>query len=470
MIDVRILSELWADRPVAVLGLGRSGLSTAITLAEGGVSVWAWDDDAATRGKAQEAGVPMVDLAACDWTQPAALILSPGIPLTHPRPHPVAKLAKDAGVEVICDIELLARSQPQARLFGITGTNGKSTTTALIGHVLNNAGSPVQVGGNLGTPALDLDPLGPEGTYVLEMSSYQLDLVASTVFDVAVLLNLSPDHLDRHGDMSGYIAAKTNIFNGQTAQQTAIIGLDDEHGQALYKDLKNRGPQAVIPISGSQAVSGGVYVQDGVLYDAMDGDEAVAITDLNGITSLPGDHNGQNAAAAFAAAKACGLAVNAIIDGLKSFPGLAHRQELVDVVDGVSYINDSKATNVDAAARALICYGDIYWIAGGRAKEGGYAALGEHLSNVRQAFLIGEAANDLADVLDGHVAWTISGNLPSAVAQARQAALDGDGGVVLLSPACASFDQFQNFEIRGEAFRDAVAALSGRHEMRGVGT
>lgn len=455
MIDVRSLS----GQPVAVFGLGRSGLASALALHESGAMVWAWDDDATSRDRAAAAGVPLVDLNACDWAKPLALVFSPGIPLHHPTPHGVAERARAAGVEIICDIELLARSQPHATLLGVTGTNGKSTTTALIGHLLATSGSPVEIGGNLGVPALELEPLGDGGTYALEVSSYQLDLLGSTVFDIAVLLNLSPDHLDRHGGMAGYIAAKTAIFRGQTTSQNAIIGIDDEPGRTIYNELTARNVQNVIPISGHRAIPGGVYVCDGVLYDATAAGEAIAVTDISAITSLPGDHNAQNAAAAFAATKAAGLAVPAIVKAMKTFPGLAHRQELIDVVDGISYINDSKATNVDAAARALVCYGDIYWIAGGRAKEGGYDAIGQHLANVRQAFLIGEAANDLATVLEGHVPWTVSGNLLNAVADARQAALDGKGGVVLLSPACASFDQFKNFEARGDAFRDAVAAL-----------
>ena len=467
MIDVRSLSGL----PVAVFGLGRSGLATAVALKESGARVWAWDDDANTRERAAALGVPLVDLGTCDWNEPVALVFSPGIPLHYPTPHPVAKRAQAAGVEILCDIELLARSQSQATLLGITGTNGKSTTTALIGHILEAAGSQVEVGGNLGVPALELGPLGKGGTYVLEMSSYQLDLLTSAVFDIAVMLNISPDHLDRHGGMAGYIAAKKAIFRGQTKSQTAIIGVDDEHGRAMYDELVARDLQNVIPISGYQAISGGVYVSDGILYDATGDGPAIVVADLTGISSLPGKHNAQNAAAAYVAARAAGVAADAIVRGLISFPGLAHRQELVTVIDGISYVNDSKATNVDAAARALVCYGDIYWIAGGRAKDGGFSEMSDHLANVRQAFLIGEAANDMAKALDGHVAWTISTTLPGAVADAREAALQDksenkhQGGVVLLSPACASFDQFKNFEARGDAFRDAVAALSVHHDM-----
>ncbi len=453
MIDVGSLSDL----TVAVFGLGRSGLATALALKNSGARVWAWDDDAAKRDAAAGHGVPLVDLTTCDWTGPVALVFSPGIPLHHPHPHAVAKLARNAGVEIICDIELLARSRPRATLLGVTGTNGKSTTTALIGHIVGTAGRPIQVGGNLGIPALELEPLGADGIYALELSSYQLDLMATAVFDIAVMLNISPDHLDRHGGMAGYLAAKKAIFRGQTESQTAIVGVDDDLGRTIYEDLKAGGDQKVIPVSGHRAIPGGVYVSDGVLCDATQSGDTVAITDISLIGSLPGNHNAQNAAAAYAAARAAGIAPATIAKGLKSFPGLAHRQELIDVVDGISYVNDSKATNVEAAARALVCYGDIYWIAGGRAKEGGYGGLANHLANVRQAFLIGEAANDIAKVLEGHVAWTLSGNLHRAVEQAREAATEGS--VVLLSPACASFDQFKNFEDRGDAFRAIVGTL-----------
>ncbi len=444
MIDVRSLT----GQTVAVFGLGRSGLASALALVESGAHVAAWDDNPSSRDDAADQGVPLVDPYVSDWSQPVALVFSPGIPQRYPQPHAIAAMARQARVEIICDIELLARSQPQATLLGVTGTNGKSTTTALIGDILEMAGSPVQVGGNLGTPALELNPLGEDGTYVMEVSSYQLDLLSSAVFDIAVLLNLSPDHLHRHGGMAGYIEAKKIIFRGQGSRHTAIIGIDDEPGREIYRGLQNRGVQTVIPVSGHEAFAGAVYVVAGVLFD-----NGTAITDLSAVPSLAGDHNGQNAAAAYAACRAAGLSVEAIIAGLKSFPGLAHRQQRVSVVDGVTYVNDSKATNVAAAVRALACYRDIYWIAGGRAKQGGYGALGDHLDHVRQVFLIGEAASDMATVLADHVPCTRSENLTNAVAQARQAALAAGGGVVLLSPACASFDQFSNFEARGDFFR-----------------
>jgi UDP-N-acetylmuramoylalanine--D-glutamate ligase len=427
----------FAGTTVAVLGLGRSGRATAAALGHGGAEVWAWDDGAKARIAAGDAGVPLRDLHACDWRQPAALVLSPGIPHTHPYPHPVAVAARAAGCEIIGDIEILARSHRDATFVGVTGTNGKSTTTTLIGHILEAAGRTVQVGGNLGTPALAFEPLGNDGTYVLEMSSYQLELTHSLVFDVAVLLNLSPDHLDRHGGMDGYAAAKKRIFAGQKASHTAIVGIDDDGCRAIFDDLRRTHAGPVVPISATDPI------------------------DPPAVPTLPGAHNRQNAAAASAVARAFGIDSEIVADGIRGYPGLAHRQEQVAVVDGVAYVNDSKATNPDAVARALACYDAIYWIAGGLPKEGGLKALEPHFHRVRHAFLIGEAADAFARGLEGKVAFTKSMDLATAISQARcRARKEGlKNPVVLLSPACASFDQFTDFEARGDAFRHLVEAL-----------
>ena len=452
---------------LALFGLGRSGLSSADALKASGAKVLAWDDNEKSRQRAAAAGITLADLTTCDWSSFTALILSPGTPLDHPEPHRVVRLARDNGVEIIGDMELFARRESPARCIGITGTNGKSTTTALIGHILDAAsGNPVQVGGNLGVPVLELEPLASGGSYVLEMSSYQLDLTDSLVFDVAVLLNLSPDHLERHGGMAGYIAAKKRIFNGQNASQWAIIGVDDDHCLKLYEELKNTGTGTtrgqLIAISGHSVVPGGIYVDGGVLYDDSQVGQAQAVISMDQLPRLPGSHNAQNVAAAYGVAKTMGLARQAIIAALRTFPGLAHRQELLAVIDGVTYVNDSKATNGEAAARALACYGDIFWIAGGRAKQGGLEATKPYWDRVRHAYLIGEAANDFAATLESHVPVAVSGDLSNALGQARQGALVENGGVVLLSPACASFDQFDNFEARGDAFRDLVHALPGQ--------
>ncbi|MGF1593622.1 MAG: UDP-N-acetylmuramoyl-L-alanine--D-glutamate ligase [Kiloniellaceae bacterium] len=446
--------------PVAVLGLGKSGLAAARALHASGAEVWAWDDSEDQRAKARAAGIPLVDLNQVNWQEVTSLILSPGIPHSFPQPHPVVAAAKRHGVEIIGDIELLARSQRNASYLGITGTNGKSTTTALIGHILKLSARPVQIGGNLGTPALTLEPLDSGGIYVLEMSSYQLELTLSITFDVAVLLNITPDHLDRHGGFDGYVKAKRLIFHRQTRPRTAIVGVDDDTCRGIYEELKAAGEQIVVGISGDRPVPGGVYVENGVLIDDSDGKRTAAI-DLKEVASLPGSHNGQNAAAAYAACKAVGVDPAVICACLRSFPGLAHRQQIVAVIDGVPYVNDSKATNADAAAKALACYDHILWIAGGRAKEGGLEGLEPYFGRIAQAFLIGEAAEDFARTLEGHVPVSLSGTIAQAVTAARDVASRLPGSVVLLSPACASFDQFPNFEKRGEAFVEAVAALPG---------
>ncbi len=459
----------FAGLPVAVFGLGRSGIAAAKALAQGGAEVWAWDDNEDARARARAQGVPLVDLYLCNWRELTSLVLSPGVPLHHPAPHRVVALARAAGCEVIGDIELLARCQREAAYVGITGTNGKSTTTALIGHVFKTSGRIAEVGGNIGRPALELNPLGEGGTYVLEMSSYQLELTVSLTFDIAVLLNITPDHLDRHGDMAGYVAAKRLIFHRQTDPRAAIVGVDDPHSAEIFRELKAADEQVVIPISSGQRVEGGVFAEGGTLYDgAFVGarGKPVAVADLAALGALPGAHNAQNAAAAYAACVVGGIDPTVVVACLRSFPGLAHRQERIAIIDGITYVNDSKATNADAAAKALACYPRIYWIAGGRAKEGGIEAARPRFGHVRRAFLIGEAAGDFVRALEGSAPATVAGDLASAVAAAREAALadaknEGPGGVVLLSPACASFDQFANFEARGEAFRALVRALPG---------
>jgi UDP-N-acetylmuramoylalanine--D-glutamate ligase len=451
------------NETVAVLGLARSGLAAALALKQGGARVLAWDDAAEKRQAAQNSGLDLTDLARHGLDGAKALVLSPGIPHTYPKPHPVADLARRENVPIIGDIELLALACKTARFAGITGTNGKSTTTALIGHILKQAGRRVAVGGNLGFPALLLEALGENGIYVLELSSYQLELTSSLALDVAVLLNVTPDHLGRHGGMAGYIEAKKRVFRNQGAKHSAIVGVDDEICRGIYAALKSAGRQKTVPISANGPVPGGVYVRDGKLIDDLDGN-AQNILDLAATPHLPGRHNGQNAAASYAATRALGLDAQSAVAGIKSFPGLAHRQELIAEIDGVRYVNDSKATNADAAEKALACYDDIYWIAGGQPKEDGIAGLAPLFLRIRRAFLIGEAAPAFAKTLEGRVAYEISGSLDRAVAAARQAALkDGKrGAVVLLSPACASFDQFKDFEERGERFRALVENLSGR--------
>jgi UDP-N-acetylmuramoylalanine--D-glutamate ligase len=457
-----------AGFPVAVLGLGRSGLQAAKALQKSGADVWAWDDSEPARARAQAEGVPLTNLYEIDWREPVSLVLSPGIPDRLPEPHPLAAKARGAGCEIVSDIELLGRAVPDASYVGITGTNGKSTTTALIGHVLNTSGKDAQVGGNLGPSVLDFAPVEPGGYYVLEMSSYQLERTAAITFDVAVWLNISPDHLDRHGDMAGYIAAKKNIFRRQTSPRAAVIGVDDDPSRAVFETLRASGSQALIPISGGRAVQGGVGVAHGTVIDDTDGQQA-PVVDLTRMASLPGAHNWQNAAAAYAACRHIGVQPHVIAACFRSFPGLPHRQEPAATIDGVAFVNDSKATNADAAARALACYRTIYWIAGGRAKQGGLSGTESVWARVRRAYLIGEAANDFAKALQGRVDAQVCGTLDTAVerafADARADALPG--AVVLLSPACASFDQFDSFEARGERFKHLIEQLPGTREEIG---
>lgn len=449
--------------PVAVMGLGKSGLATAEALARSGADVWVWDDNEASRKTAEAKGYRVVDLNTADLSELTTVVWSPGIPHTHPKPHPVAVRAREAGLEIVCDIELLARSERDAAYIGITGTNGKSTTTTLVGHIMRNAGRKVAVGGNLGTPALTFEPMGGGGSYVLEMSSYQLELTFSITFDVAVLLNITPDHLARHGGMDGYVAAKTLVFHRQTKPRTAVIGVDDAHCRKIYEDLVAAGDQRVWPISAEGRVPGGVYAEAGWLVDDTEGN-AERVADLAGFPALLGKHNWQNAAAAYAACKAAGVPVPAILAAMATFPGLAHRQQLVRTIGDVRFVNDSKATNADATEKALATFDPIYWILGGQAKDTGLAGLEPYMGRVRHAFLIGEATEPFAQWLEANkVPHTRCGTLDVAVRDAARMALADQrpNACVLLSPACASWDQFANFEKRGEAFAEAVNALEG---------
>jgi len=450
----------YAGLPVAVLGLGRAGLASACALMKGGAVVMAWDDKPSARDQATIEGVPLVDLSAATMRETTTLVMSPGIPLHHPKPHPVAAKAKQAGCEIIGEVELLSRTDREARYVGITGTNGKSTTTALMGHIFKIAKERAAVGGNLGQPALDLDVQGEGGTYILEMSSYQLDLTMSARFNVAVWLNLTPDHLDRHGDLDGYAAAKKRIFANQKAGDTAIVGIDDGRSVKVFEELKARSGVNCIPISSTGRAKGGVFVLDGLMFDDLDG-AAEMIMDVGAVETLRGAHNWQNAAAAYATARACGIDRATAVAAIKTYPGLPHRQEIVPGPDDILYVNDSKATNVDAAIRALESYDDIYWIAGGRAKDGGFAGLEPGLGHVRHALLIGEAMDALAGFLEKRVPYTKAETMDAAIRQARTLA-KGQATkrpVILLSPACASWDQYTSFEARGDDFRTIVTGL-----------
>ena len=455
----------YAGRDVAVFGLGRTGLSAAKALAAGGARVHAWDDDEATRERAAQAGVTLSDINKRDWQTFAALVLSPGVPYRYPQPHRVVRMAEAVGVPVVGDMELFARAvqalpeRGRPKVVGVTGTNGKSTTTALIGHILRHAGIDARVGGNIGTGVLDMAPLHANAVYVLELSSYQLDLAKSLHCNVGVFLNLSPDHLDRHGGMEGYRAAKKRIFNGQQAGDTAIVGVDDLNGQSLAIGLK-RTLARVCQVSSEFALGRGVSAVDGRLFDSLTG-KAVPVGDLREARALQGAHNHQNAAAAYAACRALGVDSATILKGLKSFPGLPHRLEIVGQQGGVTFINDSKATNAQAAEQALKALGRVYWIAGGVAKAEGIGPLEPYFPKVARAYLIGEAEEPFARTLKGKAPTRRCGTLEQAVHQAfEDARASGEtDAVVLLSPACASFDQFTSFEARGDKFREIVKGL-----------
>ncbi len=464
----------YKSKKVAVFGLGKAGNATLAALQAAGAEVYAWDD---SYDKTPPVSPVARHYSYWPWSQLEALILSPGVPLTHPQPHPVVECAKQAGVPVIGDIELLWQACPDATYIGITGTNGKSTTTSLIAHILKEAGREVEVGGNLGTPVLELKPLGRNGIYVIETSSYQLDLIDKTRFNVAVLLNLTPDHLDRHGDMEGYLNAKLRIFRNQRGDDTAVIAVDDDYTRNVAQALTL---QRVIRVSAHAPAD--IYVEDGLLIDnachpgagrGLCHASAIPPTDgmdpglrrddhsfIGVIPTLQGRHNWQNAVCAYAACRAVGVEPEAIFTAMRSFPGLAHRMELVATINGIRFINDSKATNADATANALAAYDDIYWILGGKAKAGGIETLASFFPKIRHAYLIGAAEDAFAQTLEGRVPYTRSRTLDAAIEQAAaRAKADGiKGAVVLLSPACASFDQFKSFEHRGEVFKELVVS------------
>lgn len=453
-------------KTVAVFGLARTGLAAAHALKAGGAKVALWDEKPAARAAAEAEGLEVVDLTTADWSGFAALMLSPGVPLTHPAPHWTVEKAREAGVEILGDIELFARTVNAApehkrpKIIAITGTNGKSTTTALIGHICAAAGRDTRVGGNIGYGVLSLEDMHGGAVYVLELSSYQLDLTSSLRPDVAILLNVSPDHLDRHGGMEGYVTAKRRILANQGKGDTAVIGVDDPWGQRICTEITAANRRTIVPISASKAIGRGVYALQGLLYDAT-GERAAEVVDLLRARSLPGRHNWQNAAAAYAAVRGIGLTTEEAAEGLMTFPGLAHRMETVGQVGRVRFVNDSKATNADAARQAMSSYPKFYWIAGGVPKAGGIDDLGDLFPRIETAYLIGEAKDAFAATLDGKANVQLSGTIEAATAQAyAAAAASGQDAVVLLSPACASFDQFTDFEARGDAFRAAVQALS----------
>jgi len=463
----------FAGRRVAVFGLGASGIATAKALTAGGADVVCSDDSAAGLQAAADAGLATADLKESNWAVYSALVLAPGVPLTHPEPHWSVRAAKLAGVEVIGDLELLARERRvqgfEVPLIAITGTNGKSTTTALTAHILKEAGRDTEVGGNIGTAMLLLEPFAPGRHYVIECSSYQIDLAPSFDPTVGVLLNVTPDHLDRHGTIENYAAVKARLVQGA---HRAVVGVDDAHCRRIAGSLvANKGADAVRRISSRAGADCDVGV-DGTRILLRDGGQATEIADLAGIGSLRGAHNAENACAAAAALLSLPepLTPDEIARGLKTFPGLAHRMEQLGSQGRTLFVNDSKATNADSAEKALLSFpGAIYWILGGKPKSGGITPLTQYFDRVAKAYLIGEATEEFAATLDGKVAFERCGTLDAATAAAARDAAAANSGadpVVLLSPACASFDQYRNFEVRGEAFRTLVAALPGIEMLR----
>lgn len=458
----------FSGQRVGVLGLGRSGLATARALAAGGAIPVVWDDSPEARDRTAAEGLAPEDLTRDKvLASLACLVTSPGIPHLYPAPHPAIARALDLGIPVDNDIGLFFRSlglsdwtrmETPPRVVAVTGSNGKSTTTALIAHILAEAGRDVQMAGNIGRGVLDIDPPGDGAIVVLELSSYQTDLARALTPDVAVFTNLSPDHLDRHGGMGGYFAAKSRLFT-QGGPDRAIIGVDEAEGRFLAGQLA-QGPQddRVIRISSGQKLEGfgwTVFARKGFLSEWRKGRQ-IASTDLRALSGLPGAHNHQNAAAAWAATRTLGLAPREIEGALATFAGLPHRSQLVRERAGVRFVNDSKATNTDSAARALRAFPRIRWIAGGLGKDGGIAALAPDLGPVVKAYLIGHSARDFATQL-GTTPQEICDTMDRAVARAAAEAEPGD--TVLLAPAAASFDQYPNFEKRGEHFTALVAAL-----------
>jgi UDP-N-acetylmuramoylalanine--D-glutamate ligase len=455
----------FTGQKVAVFGLARTGIAAALALAAGGAEVLAWDDGEAGRAAALTAGITPVDLNSVSFHDIAALMMSPGVPIYGPKQHWSVAKANDAGVPIIGDVELLAREinaipeTDRPRIVAITGTNGKSTTTALIAHILLSNGHDVRVGGNIGTGVLALDPPRKGAIYVLELSSYQLDLVASLRVNAAIHLNLSPDHLERHGTMARYAQAKRAIFDNQQPSDWAIIGVDDDWGMALCTRFNASGGRVVVPVSSGQALGKGVCALGNMLWDNLEGRSHLA-ADLALARALPGSHNAQNAAAAYAAARAMCVPSDGITKALTSFGGLEHRLQEIASIGVVRFYNDSKATNADAAAQALAAFPGMRWIVGGQAKSDGIDALKPFFPHITKAYLIGEASEAFASVMGNKLDHEACGSIDVAVSRAYEdARATGMPETIVLSPACASFDQFPDFEVRGRYFTACVKGL-----------
>jgi len=428
-----ILPVSMADKTLGVLGLGRSGMASVAALAAAGARVFAHDDAVSP---ALPDGVVAAAPQDWPWQEMAALVISPGIPHAFPAPHPAAELAHRHDVPIISDIELLIAARPAARLVGITGTNGKSTTVKLLGHLLEQGGIPAVVGGNIGTAVLALEDPGPEGVIVLELSSYQLEITPSLRLAAGAVINITPDHLDRHGGWEGYVAAKRHLVTAIEPDGLLVLGRD---------------PALAEMAAGCPGMTAVITPEDAPFVGMSE--------------TLPGPHNIENGAIAFRLGRFLGVAPASMLAAVSGFVGLPHRMETVGIAGPIRFVNDSKATNPESAVQALRSYTGIYWIAGGLAKGKGLGPIRDALGNIRRAYLIGSCAEDFAAELDGKVAYSLSKTLPAAL-DAAFADAKGDNlpdATILLAPAAASFDQFQHFEARGDAFRQQALALISDH-------
>ncbi|HPF78775.1 MAG TPA: UDP-N-acetylmuramoyl-L-alanine--D-glutamate ligase [Alphaproteobacteria bacterium] len=463
MIDLSAYAKTLNGKPIAVFGLGVSGLSVVKALVAADIAVTAWDDSEDGRDKAKDLGAAIDDLTKIDLSGYAALILAPGVPYSF-EPHPVVLNAQKYGIEIIGDLELLHRSGHGIKTIGITGTNGKSTTTALMTHVLNACGMKAVMGGNIGKAVCDIDMAQGIDVLVLEISSYQMDLCPTYRPDISILLNITPDHLDRHGSMKAYVEAKGRILEGGGV---AIIGVDDDFTQKLFDQAFCQGQRKLIPVSMKSEIPEGLFVENGVLYENNRGENhQIGVLKNDDFENLKGVHNYQNATCVLAAARALGIADQDVLAAFKTYPGLPHRQYLVGKKGHVTYINDSKATNAEAAAKALSSYDHIYWIIGGRPKKNGLEGLEIFKDKIVKTYVIGEASEAFSAWLQyygfGH---ELCQTLDAATKKAHvEAQADSQDSVVLLSPACASWDQYPSFEVRGNEFMNQVKALIGEGE------
>ncbi|WP_240007554.1 UDP-N-acetylmuramoyl-L-alanine--D-glutamate ligase [Pseudaquidulcibacter saccharophilus] len=459
----------YKNKEVAVFGLGRSGLTAAEALHAGGAKVYLWDDNEKARDKSINLGFDIKKFDELDANNISALVMSPGVPIYGPKINWAAAWAHENDIPIIGDIELFAReinSTPEnirPKTIGITGTNGKSTTTALIAHILQNAGRDVRMGGNIGTGVLSLAPPKAGAIYVIELSSYQLDLTKSLHLDVAIQINVSEDHIERHGTMERYVAAKRNIFANQNSEDYAIIGVDDDFGEELATLLMAKGSRRVIPISSGQFVTCGISSINQFLWDNSSG-RANKIADLHNALALPGNHNGQNAAAAFAACRAIGLSDETIVEGIMNFGGLKHRLQKIGTIGKIQFYNDSKATNADASAQALNSFPRLRWIAGGQAKSDGIDPLSRFFPKIAKSYLFGAAAERFSNNLK-NFPHEVFETLAQATQKAYQDAIEtGDEELIVLSPACASFDQYSDFEARGDDFINVVNDIIAKNQ------